>query len=140
MPYVYKPWILKSLGVPSWEHVRMMGAEGLREEKELRQELKEKLKAEQKKSDERHVSSETPVKEPEEKHDVLSGQESGKPVHEADSAHNTKDEKKGTTEDYNEIRDNVVMQDQYHSLLFLDFYLVHRGPLSDLGKGGKLSG
>ncbi|PNP73238.1 hypothetical protein FNYG_13368 [Fusarium nygamai] len=106
MPYVYKPWILKSLGVPSWEHVRMMGAEGLREEKERRQELKvgiiteEKLKAGQKESDERHVSSEPPVKvqEPKEKHDVLSGQESGKPEHEADSAHSTKDEKKETTE------------------------------------------
>ncbi|KAG5769916.1 hypothetical protein H9Q69_003815 [Fusarium xylarioides] len=89
MPYVYKPWILKGLGVPSWEHVRMMGAEGLREEKERRQELQ---------SDERHVSSETPVKEPEEKHDVLSGHESDKPEHEADSAHSTKDEKKGATE------------------------------------------
>ncbi|KAF5568532.1 hypothetical protein FPANT_14048 [Fusarium pseudoanthophilum] len=100
MPYVYKPWILKSLGIPSWDHVRMMGAEGLRKEKERRQELKEKLKAGQKESDERHVSSETSVKvqEPEEKHDVLSGQESGKPEHEADSAHSAEDEKKGTTE------------------------------------------
>ncbi|KAG9507261.1 hypothetical protein J7337_000811 [Fusarium musae] len=77
-----------------------MGAEGLRKEKERRQEFKEKLKAGQKESDERHVSSETSVKvqEPEEKHDVLSGQESDKPEHDADSAHSTKDGKKGTTE------------------------------------------
>jgi hypothetical protein len=40
MPYEYKPWIWKSLDIPSWEHVRMMGAEGLRKEKERRQELK----------------------------------------------------------------------------------------------------
>lgn len=37
MPYVYKPSILKSLGIPTWEQVRMMGAEGLREEQRRRQ-------------------------------------------------------------------------------------------------------
>lgn len=38
MPYVYKPSILKSLGIPTWEQVRMMGAEGLREQQRHRQE------------------------------------------------------------------------------------------------------
>ncbi|KAF5633780.1 hypothetical protein F25303_8995 [Fusarium sp. NRRL 25303] len=68
MPYVYKPSILKSLGIPTWEQVRMMGEAGLRE-KSRRQKSEEKLKARQKKPDERHVSSETPFKEPGEKCD-----------------------------------------------------------------------
>ncbi|KAF5542528.1 hypothetical protein FMEXI_7502 [Fusarium mexicanum] len=82
MPYVYKPWILKDLGVESWEQVRMMGEEGLREarrvreEERLRQKSEEKLKAEKGNSSKQHVSSETPVKEPGEKHDVLSGRSS----------------------------------------------------------------
>ncbi|VTT63065.1 unnamed protein product [Fusarium fujikuroi] len=64
MPYVYKPSILKSLGIQTWEQVRMMGEGGLREEKSRRQKLEEELKARQKRPDERHVSSETPFKEP----------------------------------------------------------------------------
>ncbi len=39
MPYVYKPSILKSLGIQTWEQVRMMGEGGLREEKSRRQKL-----------------------------------------------------------------------------------------------------
>ncbi|KAF5580937.1 uncharacterized protein FSUBG_13268 [Fusarium subglutinans] len=105
MPYVYKPWILKGLGVESWEQVRMMGEEGLREarrvreEERLRQKSEEKLKAEKENSSKQHVSSETPVKEPREKHDELLGQESGKPEHEANSAHSTNHGKKESTDD-----------------------------------------
>ncbi|CZR34992.1 uncharacterized protein FPRO_00887 [Fusarium proliferatum ET1] len=69
MPYVYKPSILKSLGIPTWEQVRMMGAEGLREQQRHRQEAEEGIQAEKQNSGKQKDSPETPAKEPREKYD-----------------------------------------------------------------------
>ncbi|KAF5700255.1 hypothetical protein FGLOB1_10893 [Fusarium globosum] len=62
MPYVYKPSILKSLGIPTWEQVRMMGAEGLREQQRRRQEAEGGIQAEKENSGKQKDSPETPAK------------------------------------------------------------------------------
>ncbi|CVK83379.1 uncharacterized protein FMAN_00853 [Fusarium mangiferae] len=69
MPYVYKPSILKSLGIPTWEQVRMMGAEGLREQQRRRQEAEEGIQAGKENSGKQKDSPESPAKEPREKYD-----------------------------------------------------------------------